>query len=124
MFPRSIPALISRALNTWAGKSGEASGASEIFAKALNCTNLQDGEPCNECANCIAADQGSMPDIMEIDAASNNGVDEIREIRDKVKYAPTEGKYKVYIIDEVHSPVLVDWHSPSSSVCHLIDIFC
>ncbi|MGN1271855.1 MAG: DNA polymerase III subunit gamma/tau, partial [Lactobacillus sp.] len=73
-----------------------------IFAKALNCTNLQDGEPCNECANCIAADQGSMPDIMEIDAASNNGVDEIREIRDKVKYAPTEGKYKVYIIDEVH----------------------
>lgn len=74
----------------------------KIFAKALNCTNLQDGEPCNECANCIAADQGSMSDIMEIDAASNNGVDEIREIRDKVKYAPTEGKYKVYIIDEVH----------------------
>ncbi|MBM6973536.1 MULTISPECIES: DNA polymerase III subunit gamma/tau [Lactobacillus] len=74
----------------------------KIFAKALNCTNLQDGEPCNECANCIAADKGSMPDIMEIDAASNNGVDEIREIRDKVKYAPTEGKYKVYIIDEVH----------------------
>lgn len=74
----------------------------KIFAKALNCTNLQDGEPCNECANCLAADQGSMPDIMEIDAASNNGVDEIREIRDKVKYAPTEGKYKVYIIDEVH----------------------
>ena len=74
----------------------------KIFAKALNCTNLQDGEPCNECANCIAADKGSMPDIMEIDAASNNGVDEIREIRDKVKYAPTEGKIKVYIIDEVH----------------------
>ncbi len=74
----------------------------KIFAKALNCTNLQDGEPCNECANCIAANEGSMPDIMEIDAASNNGVDEIREIRDKVKYAPTEGKYKVYIIDEVH----------------------
>ncbi len=72
----------------------------KIFAKALNCTNLQDGEPCNKCANCIAADQGSMPDIMEIDAASNNGVDEIREIRDKVKYAPTEGKYKVYIIDD------------------------
>ena len=47
----------------------------KIFAKALNCTNLQDGEPCNKCANCIAADQGSMPDIMEIDAASNNGVD-------------------------------------------------
>lgn len=74
----------------------------KIFAKALNCTNLQDGEPCNKCENCLAADQGTMPDIMEIDAASNNGVDEIRDIRDKVKYAPTQGKYKVYIIDEVH----------------------
>lgn len=74
----------------------------KIFAKALNCTNLQDGEPCNKCANCLAADKGTMPDIMEIDAASNNGVDEIRDIRDKVKYAPTQGKYKVYIIDEVH----------------------
>ena len=74
----------------------------KIFAKALNCTNLQDGEPCNQCANCLAADKGAMSDIMEIDAASNNGVDEIREIRDKVKYAPTQGKYKVYIIDEVH----------------------
>lgn len=74
----------------------------KIFAKALNCTNLQNGEPCNQCANCLAADKGAMSDIMEIDAASNNGVDEIREIRDKVKYAPTQGKYKVYIIDEVH----------------------
>lgn len=74
----------------------------KIFAKALNCTNLQDGEPCNECENCLAADQGTMNDIIEIDAASNNGVDEIRDIRDKVKYAPTRGKYKVYIIDEVH----------------------
>ena len=74
----------------------------KILAKALNCSNLQDGEPCNECANCLAADKGAMADIMEIDAASNNGVDEIRDIRDKVKYAPTQGKYKVYIIDEVH----------------------
>ena len=74
----------------------------KIFAKALNCTNLQDGEPCNECENCLAADQGTMNDIIEIDAASNNGVDEIRDIRDKVKYAPTQGKYKVYINDEVH----------------------
>ncbi|KAB1950462.1 DNA polymerase III subunit gamma/tau [Lactobacillus gasseri] len=74
----------------------------KIFAKALNCTNLQDGEPCNECENCLAADKGMMNDIIEIDAASNNGVDEIRDIRDKVKYAPTQGKYKVYIIDEVH----------------------
>ena len=74
----------------------------KIFAKALNCTKLQSGEPCNKCANCLAADKGAMADIMEIDAASNNGVDEIRDIRDKVKYAPTQGKYKVYIIDEVH----------------------
>ncbi len=74
----------------------------KILAKALNCSNLQDGEPCNKCANCLAADKGAMADIMEIDAASNNGVDEIRDIRDKVKYAPTQGKYKVYIIDEVH----------------------
>ncbi|KRN13946.1 DNA-directed DNA polymerase [Lactobacillus gigeriorum DSM 23908 = CRBIP 24.85] len=74
----------------------------KILAKALNCTNLQDGEPCNECPNCLAADKGALADIIEIDAASNNGVDEIREIRDKVKYAPTQGKYKVYIIDEVH----------------------
>lgn len=74
----------------------------KILAKALNCLNLQAGEPCNHCENCLAADRGSMPDIMEIDAASNNGVDEIRSIRDKVKYAPTQGKYKVYIIDEVH----------------------
>lgn len=74
----------------------------KILAKALNCPNLKDGEPCNHCANCLAADKGTMEDIMEIDAASNNGVDEIRQIRDKVKYPPTQGKYKVYIIDEVH----------------------
>jgi DNA polymerase-3 subunit gamma/tau len=73
-----------------------------ILAKALNCTNLQDGEPCNECANCKAADEGALADIIQIDAASNNGVDEIRTIRDQVKYAPTQGQYKVYIIDEVH----------------------
>lgn len=74
----------------------------KIFAKALNCLNLQEGEPCNECSNCLAADQGAMPDIIEMDAASNNSVDEIRDLLDKVHYAPTEGKYKVYIIDEVH----------------------
>lgn len=73
-----------------------------ILAKALNCTNLQDGEPCNQCANCQAANKGALADIIQIDAASNNGVDEIRTIRDQVKYAPTQGKYKVYIIDEVH----------------------
>ncbi|MGO2723384.1 MAG: DNA polymerase III subunit gamma/tau [Lactobacillus sp.] len=74
----------------------------KIFAKALNCTHLQAGEPCNQCDNCLATDKGAMPDIIEIDAASNNGVDEIRNIRDKVKYAPTQGRVKVYIIDEVH----------------------
>lgn len=74
----------------------------KIFAKALNCLNLQEGEPCNECSNCLAADKGAMPDIIEMDAASNNSVDEIRDLLDKVHYAPTEGKYKVYIIDEVH----------------------
>ncbi|WP_201336308.1 DNA polymerase III subunit gamma/tau, partial [Lactobacillus nasalidis] len=74
----------------------------KIFAKALNCLNPQDGEPCNQCSNCLAADQGAMPDIVEMDAASNNSVDEIRDLLDKVHYAPTEGKYKVYIIDEVH----------------------
>lgn len=74
----------------------------KIFAKALNCLNLQEGEPCNECSNCLDADQGAMPDIVEMDAASNNSVDEIRDLLDKVHYAPTEGKYKVYIIDEVH----------------------
>lgn len=74
----------------------------KILAKTVNCLNIQDGEPCNECANCLAADENRMNDLIEIDAASNNGVDEMRDIRDKVKYAPTEGKYKVYIIDEVH----------------------
>lgn len=76
--------------------------AAKIFAKALNCLNLQDGEPCNECINCQAINNGSLNDVIEIDAASNNGVEEIRDIRDKVKYAPTQAPFKVYIIDEVH----------------------
>ena len=74
----------------------------KVFAKAINCTNSTDGEPCNECAICKGITQGTNSDVIEIDAASNNGVDEIRNIRDKVKYAPSESKYKVYIIDEVH----------------------
>ena len=73
-----------------------------MFAKAINCLNPHDGEPCNECAICKGITQGTNGDVIEIDAASNNGVDEIRNIRDKVKYAPSESKYKVYIIDEVH----------------------
>lgn len=74
----------------------------KVFAKAINCTNSSDGEPCNECAICKGITQGTNSDVIEIDAASNNGVDEIRNIRDKVKYAPSESKYKIYIIDEVH----------------------
>ncbi len=75
----------------------------KIFAKAVNCLNLQpNAEPCNQCAVCTGVNDGSLSDIVEIDAASNNGVDEIRELREKAKYAPTLAKYKVYIIDEVH----------------------
>ena len=73
----------------------------KIFAKTLNCTNSQDA-PCGVCENCKMASNGSHPDIIEIDAASNNGVDEVRNLIDKVKYAPMQGKYKIYIIDEVH----------------------
>ncbi|AVL00431.1 DNA polymerase III subunit gamma/tau [Pediococcus inopinatus] len=76
--------------------------AAKIFAKAINCRYLKDGEPCNECATCKAITQGRLNDVIEIDAASNNGVEEIRDIRDKAKYAPTEADYKIYIIDEVH----------------------
>ena len=72
----------------------------KILAKAINCTG--DHPPCNECPNCKAITQGDHPDVIEIDAASNNGVDEVRDLIDKVKYAPINGKYKVYIIDEVH----------------------
>ena len=74
----------------------------KILAKAVNCLNPRDGEPCNECEICKAANENRLNDVIEIDAASNNGVEEIRDIRDKVKYAPTEAKFKVYIIDEVH----------------------
>lgn len=76
--------------------------AAKIVSKAINCPNKVDGEPCNECAICQAITDGTLPDVIEIDAASNNGVEEIRDIRDKVRYAPTEAQYKVYIIDEVH----------------------
>lgn len=74
----------------------------KIIAKAINCEHAPVNEPCNECPTCRAITEGSSPDVFEIDAASNNGVDEIREIRDKVKYPPSEAAYKVYIIDEVH----------------------
>ena len=74
----------------------------KIIAKAVNCVHAPVANPCNSCENCIGIDKNMINDVIEIDAASNNGVDEIREIRDKVKYLPGSGKYKVYIIDEVH----------------------
>lgn len=74
----------------------------KILASALNCLNPQDGEPCLECENCLDALNDAMLDIMEIDAASNNGVDNAREIREKINLLPVKGKYKIYIIDEVH----------------------
>jgi DNA polymerase-3 subunit gamma/tau len=76
--------------------------AAKILAKAINCEHAPVADPCNECAACRGITEGRISDVIEIDAASNNGVDEIREIRDKVKYAPSEVRYKVYIIDEVH----------------------
>jgi len=74
----------------------------KIFAKAVNCINQPNQDPCNTCDICRGIDNGNIPDVIEIDAASNNGVDEIRDLRDKVKYMPSVGKFKVYIIDEVH----------------------
>ncbi len=76
--------------------------AAKIFAKAVNCENSPANEPCNVCPACLGITDGSIPDVIEIDAASNNGVEEIRDIRDKVKFAPSSVKYKVYIVDEVH----------------------
>lgn len=74
----------------------------KIFAKAVNCENPAGGSPCGQCASCKAIAAGNSMNVIEIDAASNNGVDNIREIREEVAYSPAEGKYKVYIIDEVH----------------------
>lgn len=74
----------------------------KIFAKAVNCENPQDGSPCGVCRSCQAIADGSSLNVIEIDAASNNGVENVRQIREETTYSPTEGKYKVYIIDEVH----------------------
>jgi len=81
--------------------TGKTSSA-KIMAKAVNCLEPVAGEPCGKCASCLRVSQGGAMDIVEIDAASNRGIDEIRDLREKVKYAPVEGRYKVYIIDEVH----------------------
>ena len=74
----------------------------KVLSRAVNCLNNKDGSPCNECAICKGIIDGSILDVTEIDAASNNGVDNIREIRDDVRYAATNAGYTVYIIDEVH----------------------
>ncbi len=74
----------------------------KLFARAVNCEHPVDGSPCNECETCKAILEGRSMNVVEIDAASNNGVDNIREIRDEVNYSPTEGRFRVYIIDEVH----------------------
>ena len=76
--------------------------AAKILAKAVNCPHQTDGNPCNQCELCQAITAGQLSDVIEIDAASNNGVEEIRDLRDKVRYAPSQATYKVYIIDEVH----------------------
>ena len=74
----------------------------KILAKAVNCQDIRDGSPCGECSCCKAISAGASMNVIEIDAASNNGVDNIRDIKENVQYPPTEGRYKVYIIDEVH----------------------
>ena len=74
----------------------------KILARAINCQSPIEGEPCGQCPVCRMSEEELAVDILEIDAASNNGVDEIRDLREKVRYAPAVGKYKVYIIDEVH----------------------
>ena len=73
-----------------------------LIAKALNCPKAKDGEPCDACASCVSIREGRYLDLIEIDAASNRGIDEMRDLRDKVRFAPSEGQYKVYVIDEAH----------------------
>ena len=73
-----------------------------LIAKAVNCTKAKDGEPCDRCENCVAIREGRFLDLIEIDAASNRGIDEMRDLREKVRFAPSQGQYKVYVIDEAH----------------------
>lgn len=73
-----------------------------LFAKALNCTQLKDGEPCNHCSSCIDIAAGHSLDVLEIDGASHRGIEDIRQINESVHFSPTSGRYKIYLIDEVH----------------------
>ena len=84
------------------GRGTGKTSAAKVFARAINCLNPKDGEPCNECEICKSALDGSLTDIVEMDAASNNSVEDVREIREAVNFLPTKAKYRVYIIDEVH----------------------
>ena len=74
----------------------------KVLAKAVNCTDRQGAEPCNRCANCVSINDGTSVDVIEVDAASNRGIDEVRELREKLRYAPATGRYRVYIVDEAH----------------------
>ncbi len=86
-----------------APSGGGKTTVARLLAKAVNCLNEDPARrPCNECENCVAVNDNRFMDLIEIDAASNNGVDDVRELRDKINFSPSQGKYKVYIIDEVH----------------------
>ena len=102
----------------------------KILARSVNCEHPVDGSPCNECPTCKAILAGVSTNVIEIDAASNNGVDNIREIREEVAYRPTQGRYKVYIIDEVHmlstgafNALLKTLEEPPSTGCSQLTLF-
>src|SRR5687768_12580484 len=82
-----------------------------ILAKALNCTDLRDGDPCDACAACVGIREGTTLDVIEIDAASNRGINEIKELRDRINYAPSELRRKVYILDEAHQITKDAWNA-------------
>src|SRR4051812_26431871 len=82
-----------------------------ILAKAINCTNLQDGDPCDTCPSCVAIREGRAMDLIEIDAASNRGIDAVRELRERIHYAPTDLRRKVYILDEAHQITRDAWNA-------------